>query len=196
MPETTDTPTVPSALKRIALTLRLTSWIGFWFQLVLAVVATGLFLVGAFRFAQPSANAGASNAGTGGATFFAVCGLLVLYFSIYQAFRCVVIARKLLDPNPNLRPKKADTIQLLRLGLVVSLVGMLLNIVGAQAITGALVAKSLSQPQGVQLLDPQSINRLIQPLDILVVLANTHTITAHFAGIAASIWLMNRIAKQ
>ena len=68
---------------------------------------------------------------------------------------------------------------------------------GAEAITGTLLAKSLAQAQGgVAIYDPQFINRLIQPLDIFVVLANTHTITAHFAGIVVSLWLYSRINRQ
>ncbi len=187
-----DPPSVPSAIKRIARTIRLTGWIAFWVQLVLGVVSTLIFL-----FAIPFAQSGSSNnPGTGGSAFFAVCGLFALYFSVYQAFRYVRLARDLKDPNPNLRPKKADTIKTLRFGLMVSLGGMLLTVVGAEAITGTLLAKSLAQGQGVAVFSADSLNKLIQPLDIFVVLANTHTITAHFAGILAGIWLLNRVTNN
>ncbi|MBD1907055.1 DUF3611 family protein [Funiculus sociatus GB2-A5] len=197
MQEKFDSPPVPSAIQRIASAFRITGWIGFWVQLVLSVVSTLIFL-----FAIPSAGpraggGGASNPGTGGSIFFAVCGLLVLYFSIYQAFRYTRLGLHLKDSNPNLRPKKADAIKVLRFGLTVSLVGLLLAVVGAEAITGTLLAKSLSQAQGgVAIYDPQFINRLIQPLDIFVVLANTHTITAHVAGVIVSLWLLSRVNKQ
>lgn len=196
MPEKSEFPPVPVALQRIAYSFRLTGWIGFWVQLVLAVVSTVIFLF-SIPAATPRANGvtAASNPGTGGSLFFAVCGLLVLYFCVYQAFRYTRLARQLKDPNANLRPKKVDTIKVLRFGLAASLVGLLLAVLGAEAITGTLLAKSLSQAQGVTIYDPQSINRIIQPLDIFVVLANTHTITAHFAGVMTSLWLLNRINR-
>lgn len=177
--------------------LRITGWIGFWVQIVLAVVSSLIFLF-AIPFARTPANANpaANNPGTGGSIFFAVCALFLLYFSVYQSFRYTRIARQLQDSNPNLRPKKSDTIKGLRFGLTVSLVGMLLAVLGAEAITGTLLAKSLAQPQGATIYDPQFINRIIQPLDIFVVLANTHTISAHFAGIFLGIWLLNRLNQQ
>ncbi|MBW4577417.1 MAG: DUF3611 family protein [Aphanothece sp. CMT-3BRIN-NPC111] len=199
MPEKSDTHPLPSALKQIAVTLRLTGWIGFWVQLVLAVVSSLILLFAILLAGRPAPVNGTiavnnTGPGTGGGAFFAVCGLFVLYFSIYQAFRCTRIARRLQDPNPNLRPKKADTIKFLRFGLIVSLVGMLLGVLAAESITGTLLGKSLAQPQS--LYNPAiNLRELIQPLDIFVVLANTHTIAAHFAGIAAGLWLLNRLTR-
>jgi hypothetical protein len=72
---------------------------------------------------------------------------------------------------------------------------MLLTIVGAQAIVGSILAKSLSQPQGALGLGTLDLNRFVQPLDLFVVQANTNTIAAHFVGIAASLWLFNRVNR-
>jgi len=74
--------------------------------------------------------------------------------------------------------------------LIVNLVGMLLTIFGAQAVVGSVLTKSLSQQGAV--LDP---SRYVQPLDLFVVQGNVNTITAHFAGIVASLWLFNRVSK-
>lgn len=184
---------VPLAIRQVAGTLRLSGWVGFWSQIVLGVVSSLIFLF-AIPAAQPRSNT-TTNPGTGGSLFFAVCALFVLYFSVYQAFRYTRIARQLKDPNPNLRPKKADTLKQVRFGLIVSLVGMLLAVLAAEAITGTLLGKSLAQGQGVAIYDPQALNRIIQPLDIFVVLANTHTITAHFFGVMTSLWLLNRLMR-
>jgi hypothetical protein len=73
---------------------------------------------------------------------------------------------------------------------------MLISVVGAQAIVGALVAKSLTLPQagaGVYQID---LSRTIRPLDIFVVQANTNTVAAHLAGLIGSLWLLNRISRQ
>jgi hypothetical protein len=195
MPDNFESNQVPAALRQIATTMRLTGWISFWIQLILAVVSSLIFvfaLVLSGAAAQGSSQV--NNPGTGGGAFFAVCGLLTLYVSVYQSFRYTRLARRLKEPDPNLRPKKADTIRLLRFGLIVSFVGMSLSILGAEAITGTLLGKSLAQPQA--LYNPNiSLRDFIQPLDIFVILANTHTIAAHFAGIGGGLWLLNRLNR-
>lgn len=182
-----------SGLQEIALAFRRIGWISFWSQLVLGVVA--IVILG---FASLSSNVAVNEQrlGTGLGVFFAISGVFALGASIFWAFRYTRLAKQLQSSNPNNRPRKADTVQLLRLGLLISLVGMLISIVGAQAIVGALVAKSLSLPQtgaGVYQIDP---SRIIRPLDIFVVQANTNTVAAHFAGLAGSLWLLNRINRQ
>jgi Protein of unknown function (DUF3611) len=176
-------------VKKIAARLRRVGWAGFWLQLVLAVVSTLIFL-----FAIPFASTGASNPGTGGSLLFAVGGLIILYVSTYWSFRYVTTARKL--KNPDLRPKKADTLKLIRWGLLSSILGMGSSVMGAESIAGTLLGKSLSLAQPFAVYSPDALSKIIQPLDIFIVLANTHTITAHFIGIVASLWLIDSINKQ
>jgi hypothetical protein len=136
-------------------------------------------------------NTTVNNPGTGFGAFLAVCGLLVLAGSIYMAFRYTSIAKQLQSPNPSQRPRKADTIQVLRLGLMVNLAGMLITLFGAYAIVGTLVGKALSIGQ-TALLDP---SRGISGFDMFVVQANINTIGAHFVGIVATLWLLHRISR-
>ncbi|MDB9355004.1 DUF3611 family protein, partial [Nodularia spumigena CS-587/03] len=49
------------------------------------------------------------------------------------------------------------------------------------------------QAATTQLFDP---TRIISGLDMLVVQANINTVSAHFAGLAVSIWLLNRITRM
>ena len=192
-----DTDKLPAAVQRVAFALRTVGWVSFWVQSVLAVVAA-IILLFAIPFAIPSATATANstNAGTGGGVFFAICGLLVLGYSVYRAFRFTRLSRQLRSPaNASVRPKKVDTIKQVQLTLVSNLVGMLLTLVGAEAISGTLLAKSLAQPQAL-FGATVDVGRFIQPLDIFVVLANTHATVAHFVGIVASLWLLDRIHKQ
>jgi amino acid transporter len=181
-----------SQLRAIAKLFRLTGWITFWAQLVLGVISGGILL-----FASISPRTGnAANPGAGLGVFFAISGLVALAVGIFIAFRYVRIGRQLDSANSNNRPRKLETVQVVRLGLIVHLVGILLTLVGAQAIVGILLTKALTLPQftgGVYTqLDP---SRVIQPLDIFVVQANTNTVSAHFAGLIGSIWLLNRITK-
>lgn len=177
------------AVRKIAAQLRRVGWTGFWLQLVLAVVSSLIFL-----FSLPFASTGASNPGTGGSLLFAIGGLLILYGSTYWSFRYVIVSRKL--KNPDLRPKKAETIQIVRWGLLCSILGMGSSVMGAESIAGTLLGKSLSTAVPGAIFSPDALSKIIQPLDIFIVLANTHTITAHFIGIVCSLWLLDRLDRQ
>ncbi|MBE9097747.1 DUF3611 family protein [Tychonema sp. LEGE 07203] len=191
-----DTDKLPAAVQRVAIALRTAGWICFWVQLVLAVVAA-IILLFAIPFAIPRATvaAGSTSAGTGGGVFFAICGLAVLCYSVYRAWSFTRLSRQLRSPAGAVRPKKADTIKQVQLTLIANLSGMLLTLIGAEAISGTLLAKSLAQPQAL-FGAAVDFSRFIQPLDIFVVLANTHATVAHFVGIIGALWLLDRIHKQ
>lgn len=180
-------------LQRMANIFRITGWIGFWVQLILAVVSS-LILLFAAASGGRNDRLNSTNPGTGPGLFFTLGGILVLCFSIYWSFRYTRIARQLQAPDPSLRPSKGNAIQAIRIGLIANLAGMLLTLLGAEAIVGGLLAKTLTQAQGVTTIyDP---SRLIQSLDIFIVQATTNVITAQFAGIATSLWLLQRVNRQ
>ncbi len=194
MSDNLDTQSFSSQLRAIAQTLRFVGWISLWTQLVLGVVSGGILL---FAILSRGTGTTSNNPVTGFGAFLAIGGLITLIVGIYLAFRYTRIGRQLESANANNRPRKLETIQVLRLGLIVHLVGMLLTILSAQAISGTLLTKSLTLPQtatGVYTqVDP---SRAIQSLDIFIVQANTNTVTAHFAGLVASLWLVNRITRK
>ena len=182
----------PSAnIRAIAQRFRLVGWISFWIQLVLGVISGVIVLL--FSFWSQSPDNPSNNPGTGFGVFLAVCGLIMLGAGIYLAFRYTRIGKQLDSSNPSNRPRKQESVQVIRLGVWINLGGILVTILGAQAIIGTLVARSISSQAGTtQLIDP---NRFISGLDMLVVQANTNTISAHFAGLVASLFLLNRITK-
>jgi hypothetical protein len=193
MREKPDTSSLPPVLQRAVFTLRTVGNISFWLQTVLGVISGLILLFATFSGSVGRQANQANNQGTGFGIFFAICGLVTLGVGAYFAFRYTRISRDLLASNAAGRPSKADTLQVIRLGLIVNMVGMLLTLLGAQAIVGSILAKSLSQPQGaLTAFDP---TRFVQPLDLFVVQANTNTIAAHFVGIAASLWLFNRVNR-
>ena len=190
MQEKPDSSSLPTALQRVALTLRTVGWIAFWLQLVLAVISAVILVV--FTAFRNNDNR-ESVQGIGFGIFFAICGLVTLGAGIYLAYRYTRISTDLLEAEASARPSKADTLQTIRLGLIVNLVGMLFTIIGAQAVIGIILGTSLSQPAGAGIvLTPR---QFVQPLDLFVVQANVNTITAHFVGIATSLWLFNRVSR-
>lgn len=163
-------------------TFRIVSWLAFWLELGLAVVSALaiLFALSGQNFSTET------NTGISIGLFWAVCGIVALLFNVFLAFRYGRIGKHLLNPNSDSHPSKADTIKLLQLGVIVSLVGILLCLLGAGATIGVLVAKSVSQPPGVAITDAYKI---IRALDVFAVVANVNGIAAHFVGVLTSLGL-------
>jgi hypothetical protein len=177
-------------LPELARAFRRVGWISFWTQLVLAVVSSIILL---FAKLIPSGGGGSSPS-TGVGVAVTVLGIFVLGFNLYWTLTKYVATGRRLDAPPSARPKKSDVIQLIRTGLMVSLVGILISLVGAQATVGLLAQKAFSQ--GVGGFINTDANKFIQPLDVLVVQASTNVILAQFVGVVAALWLLNRMSRQ
>jgi hypothetical protein len=193
---------VPPKVEKVSTVLWLTGWVSFGIQIGLAA-ASGLMLAFAIsgrnftqatrpvaRLPLPGVRLDTARQvvtpGIGVGIFWAICGILVLLFGVYLAFRQTRYAKRLRYPNSSLYPSKTDVLKLLRLGVIVGLVGLLLTILGGGATLSVLLAKSIAQPQGVAIYDP---SRIIRSLDILVAMANMNGIAASFVGLVASLGL-------
>jgi hypothetical protein len=173
---------------RVARRLRLLGWIVFWVQAILAgFSAIILILFAAFRPQQQ--NVGVIQ-GMQFGVFFAIAGLMTLILGAYFAWRFTRVARLLQAETSSNRPSQSATLRVVRLGLIANLTGMLLTILGTQAMVGTTLLQSLAQPLGSFFYAP---GQIVEAIDLLVVQANTNTITAHFVGIAAAIWLRDTI---
>ena len=175
--------------KEFAATFRVVSRFSFWIQLAL-----GAFSAIALLFAMFSRNLSAQtdNPGIGFGIFLAVVGVLLLCFRIYWAFRYRRLAKRLQTPNYELHPIKEDVIQVLRIGLIVSLVAILIAFIASELSVIALLSKALAEPQGVAIYNRQNV---IRSLDILVVLANVNLIGAHLVGGVTSLGLLNWVEQ-
>lgn len=191
MSQTPDTPSSSSNLRAIAQNFRLIGWISFWIQLALGVIS-GVILLANSLFGR-NINSPTSNAGTGFGILLEVGGLVALGIGIYLAYRYTRFGNQLQSSNPTNRPRKSETVQVLRLGLWVNLAGILLTLLGAQAIVGSFTLRALSQGQFI--FSPQANQAIISGLDMFVVLANIQTLQAHFAGLVGSLWLLNRVNR-
>jgi len=170
-------------------TIRLTGWITLWLQLAIgtvSVLALLFALTGRGFVQQP-------NTGLGIGVFWAVCGIILLLFSLYLDFRYTRIGKALENRNPALHPSKPDTTKILRLGIILSLVGILLTLLGTGSTIFVLVAKSISQPPGVAITDPY---RIIRPMDVFVAVADITGVAAHYVGTVASLWLLERVHQH
>lgn len=180
-------PEPPPGIRPIARTFRWLGWIGFWLQLAMVFVS-GLALLFASTGRSFSPD---THPGTGIGIFWAVCGIALLGSGIVFDFRYVRIARGLLHaPGAVLHPKRLDTIRLLRFGVCLGFVGMVVALLGAGASVAVLLAKTVSQPPGVAIINP---DKIVRALDVFVVLANLNLIAAHLIGTVIPFWLLDRV---
>jgi hypothetical protein len=186
---------LPPAVRRIAGAFRLFGWISFWTQLVLGIISSLVLLFASATLGARATSTGGANPGTGAGLSLAVLGLLTVYVGAYWAFRYTRLGRKLRTSNPDLRPKPKDAAQAIRIGVIISLTGMFLTLMGTEAIVGSLLGKAVSA-QTTGFLDPRMVTQYIQPVDIFVVQATTNILLAHFAGLSACLWLSRTVNRQ
>lgn len=179
---------LPPNVKRAAFILLWSGRVGFWGQLILGVLAAALlFLSVAGLVAQDK-----STEGTSFSVFCSIAGVIALLISIIICFRYIRISQLMRVSDATKRPKKTSTLQLIRIGLFSNLVGIFLSIIGAEGFVGILWRKLSNIPQGAAVYDT---SKLPTPSEILLLLANTHTILCHFAGIVVGLYLLDRLDR-
>jgi hypothetical protein len=191
MARDSDLSPLPPAVARAANILLQQGRIGFWAQIVLGVISGVLLLIA-------SASLIGAKQRTSGIEIGVLCaigGAGFLVVAIFFSSRYMKIARQMMAGDEVSRPKKADTIQLIRQGLISNITGMFLTILGAQALAGIVLIKSLNVPQGTFNVGSNP-TQFVNSVDLLIVQANTNTILAHFTGIVTSLWLLNRITSK
>lgn len=201
MQSTLEENTVHPKLERISNILRFVGWASLWVQAGFgaASILMLLFAITGRSFNQAvtptpgipvAAYTQGTTPGSGVIIFWAVCGVLVLLFSVFMAFRITRYAKRLRNPDSALHPKKVELMQLLKIAAIAGFVGMLLTIIGTGSSLSVLLAKSITVPQGVAIYDP---TRSIRPIDIFGAIANMSGIMSHFIGTSAAaglfIWL-------
>ena len=175
------------SLQRIAATLQLGGWIGFWVQLALGLAAILLLLIAVPGLAGQGAAQGVSIG-----IFWATCGVIVAAFNTVLSFRYTRIAKGLIHKTNEPQPRKTETVQLLRMGIYAGMIGVVLTLIGSGVAVYVLVSKAVSQPAGVAITDP---TKIVRPLDVFVVVANLAGISANFMGMVISLWLYDRIDR-
>jgi len=181
-------PSLPPAVEKVSRNLQRWGFWSFWLQLILGIISTVTLL-----FSIPALSESKQNLqGVQFGILSAFISIILLVVALVISFRYKKIGTKIENRDPAMRPKKSETMNLIQFGLVFNLVGMLFAIIGAETLVGLALAKSLT-------LSPQLIGsnpqQFVNPLDLLIIQANTNTIGAHFAGIVTSLILINRISN-
>ena len=187
-PESGIVSSVPQAVLRASAKLTTIGYLGFWIQIVV-----GAFAVVTFLFASLGLTFGQERTqGIEAGILSAFISLVLLGVGIYFSIRYRQIGNQLQKVEAASHPRKADILKFIRWGIIVNLAGMGMAIIGAAAIGGIVLAKSLSIAQGTLATNSR---QLVTSIDLLAVQANTNTIIAHFTGLVSSLWLLDRLDK-
>lgn len=190
MQEPIKSPERLPSKRKFAQTFRLLSRISYWIHLILGVLSGITLLLVSF---SRSTTAGNTTTGTGVGIFIAVFSLIALGFRVFWAWRYRVMAKKLQQVNSNGQPSRAEIIQVLRIGLLASLVGLLLAFIASEVSLISLVAGAIARPQGIAVYEREQV---IKIADLLLILAQFNILGAHFFGSVNSLGLLNWISKE
>ena len=123
----------------------------------------------------------------------AVFSLIALGLRVYWAWLYRQLARKLHTANSNLSPSRQEIIQVLRVGLFISLIGLLLAFLASEISLVSLVAGAIARPQGITVYEREQVVKIA---DLLLILADINILGAHFLGSVNSLGLLNWISKE
>jgi len=175
-----------------ATSLRRVNWISWWSQLILSIVSTVTLL-----FAKSVMQATTDKSSITGGFFFAGSGIAFSFLSIIWTWGGARLSRRL-GKGENSRIKAANMIRrTITIGSALNLSGMFLALIGAQQIVGLLASKLLTM-QGVSPFAMSAVGvsaQTLQPLDILIVQANTNTLLSHFISLVCCLVMTRDIDK-
>jgi hypothetical protein len=184
---------VDALVQLVSMRMRRVSFLSWWAQVILTTVSavTLLFTKNVLNLeANPSNKAFLPN------YFLAGSSISLSLGSVFWTWATRRLSRRLLR-KPTTRIQAANMLRKsIAVGTCLNLMGMALAIVGAEQIIGGLAIKvlttSASSPAIYQ--SAQSAS-LLQPIDILVVQANTNTLFSHFCSIVAYLFLGRSIGQ-
>ena len=180
------TTSLPAPIQKVSKTLQRWGFWSFWLQLVLGIISTVILLFSTPALFESKGNLQGIQFGI----FSAFISIFLLIASIVISFRYGKIGKKIQNRDPAMRPKKSETLKLIRFGLIFNLVGMLFAIFGAEALVGLTLGKIINLPQQSVTADP---SQYVNASDLLIIQANTNTIAAHFAGVVTHLILISRL---
>lgn len=189
-----ERPKVDALVELVSLRMKRVSFLSWWAQVILTTVAgvTLLFTRNVLNLESNPANKAALLPNY----FVAGASISLSLISIFWTWATRRLSRRLLR-KPTTRIQAANMLRKdITVGTCLNLMGMAFAIFGAEQIIGGLAVKvlttSTSAPAIYQSAQAAS---LLQPLDILVVQANTNTLFSHFCSIVAYLFLGRSIGQ-
>lgn len=185
-----------AGFRSLGISFRLVGWASFWLKLVMGIVSGGIVLFAApFAFFNQNVPAGvpgqpSTSSPSGGLGLLIITfGIICLGISVFWSYRFTRFSRRFLTPAAG-QPSKSETLRLVKMALLTDIIGMLIAVIGGQWIVGVIIGKAISQ--GIVFAGGASLIRVVEPIELFVIQACINTMSGLFAGIAASLWLLQR----
>jgi Protein of unknown function (DUF3611) len=176
-------------IRNAAKVLQRTSWISWWSQVILTVISSIILL-----FAKSVTTSSTTNSPN---FLLSAVGLSTSAASIIWTWgNGTRLSRRLL-----LRPISRNQVvvmirRAITVGVTLNCVGLLCHLLAAQQIIGLLAIKVLTGRSSGVLLAAVDGSNTLQPLDILIVQANTNAILSQYISLVALLSLTTRILSH
>lgn len=179
-------------IKEIAIRSRRVYVVSWWSQVILTVVSSVTLL-----FAKSVLKVSSDKSLVSGGFLFAGSGITFSAISIIWTWGSGRLSRRLRKADYS-RIKAANIIRrAITIGSALNLFGMFVTLIGAQQIVGLLASKLLTM-QGVTPFGMSAAAvsaQTLQPLDILIVQANTNTLLSHFISLVCCLIMTRSVDK-
>lgn len=125
--------------------------------------------------------------------YFVLFGICAAYFTTFWSLGLVRLGDKLRQSATqlNMVPPRTEVVRQLSTGLAVNMVGLGSTLIGHQATTGLLFAKSLTAAAASPF-TPGGYNPVLA-LDIFLLQAGSNVMFAHWIGAAIALWLLRTV---
>eukprot|EP00584_Thalassiosira_punctigera_P022435 CAMPEP_0172561008 /NCGR_PEP_ID=MMETSP1067-20121228/91134_1 /TAXON_ID=265564 ORGANISM="Thalassiosira punctigera, Strain Tpunct2005C2" /NCGR_SAMPLE_ID=MMETSP1067 /ASSEMBLY_ACC=CAM_ASM_000444 /LENGTH=292 /DNA_ID=CAMNT_0013350951 /DNA_START=130 /DNA_END=1008 /DNA_ORIENTATION=- len=181
---------------RTSKSLRASSWLSWWSQVILTVISSVTFIFARNVMDAQVAATPMELSKVASKFFLPGLGVVASSISIIWTWGQRRLAQRFIRKTTS-RVEAANLLRrVIKVGVTLNLIGLLTSVLGAQYIVGTLVAKSMQSFIGFGggigaggIVTPQTL----QPLDVLVVQANTNVLSSHFISLACSLWLTRMV---
>lgn len=170
----------------LARRIRFAGWIGFWLDFVLAFLTAPLLAFGAVGQSI------SSTIWVSDPIHWGYFGLGLLFASLFIDFFSTVASGRLENDPVSVLAAEPTALWFLGVGSLVNVLGAVVSFVGVGLSIALLVAKTVSQPPGIAITDP---DKIVRALDVFILMANFNLLVAHFIGAGAAVWLSMEALK-
>ena len=183
-----NSPNLPSKHK-FAGVFRLLGQISYWIHLILG--ATSAIILGLIVFSR-RLGAPDNNTAISLSIFLTISSLVALGIRIFFAWRYSRVAKQLQLGVPT-QPNRIEIVTLLRVGLTISLIGLILAFLASETTVVSIIATAIAQPQSSPIYEPQ---QAIETANLFLDFVNVTILGAHALGTINSLGLLNWITKE
>ena len=188
MQDKINSSNLPSRQK-FAGVFKLLAHISYWIHLIMGT--TSAIILGLIIFSRRLGTT-ANNSAISISIFLGISSLVVLGIRIFFAWRYNRLAKQLQLATAT-QPSRLEIINLLRIGLATSLVGLILAFLASETTVVSIIAQAIAQPQSSPIYEPQ---QAIETADLFLDFVNVTILGAHALGTISSLGLLNWITRE